>query len=151
MHYACFLTGLFDSDIPLTRYHQRSPLLFWAMICTGARHFLDPGFYQSASSKVRSLVGSNLLQVQDPIPTIQAILVLCLWPLPVDTMWKDPSHALAGLATQLAIQNGLHDSRHEQDFRRFQIDSNETIRVFRTRLWLYCVIIFQRYSVLSLL
>lgn len=114
------------------------------MVCTGARHFPDMKFLHSVSDKVRVLTGSNLLQIQDPIPAIQACLILCLWPLPVDTMWKDPSHALAGAAMQLAIQNGLHEFRHEQDFRRTQICSNDRIRVFRVQLWLYCVIVFQR-------
>jgi transcriptional regulatory protein LEU3 len=143
-HYAPFLPGLLDPDTPWTSYHQRSPFLFWTIICTGARHFPDLGFFQSVSSKVRTLTGSSLLQVQDPIPTIQASLILCLWPLPLDTMWKDPSHALAGAAMQLAIQNGLHAFRHEQDFRRDPIDSNDRMRVFRVQVWLHCVIVFQR-------
>lgn len=114
------------------------------MVCTGARHFPDIELQHTASTKVRMLTGSNLLQIQDPIPAIQATLILCLWPLPLDTMWKDPSHALAGAAIQLAIQNGLHEFRHEQDFRRTQINSNDRARVFRVHLWLHCVIVFQR-------
>ena len=115
------------------------------MACTGARRFHDVGYFQQAASKVRELVTASILQIQDPIPTIQAILILCLWPLPVDTMWKDPSHTMAGAAMQLAVQNGLHKFRHEQDFRRTQINSSDrNMRPFRIYLWLNCVIIFQR-------
>jgi transcriptional regulatory protein LEU3 len=115
------------------------------MACTGARRFHDVGYFQQAASKVRELVNASLLQVQDPIPTIQAILILCLWPLPVDAMWKDPSHAMAGAAMQLALQSGLHKVRHEQDFRRTQSNSSDrNTGVFRAHLWLNCEIHFQR-------
>lgn len=142
-HYAPFLPGIFDSDTSLTDCHRRSPFLFWAMVCTGARHFQDSAFSQKVGSKVREIAASALFQIQDPTPTIQAALILCLWPLPIDTHWKDPSHALAGAAMQLAVQNGLHTFRHEQDFRRVQIDSNDRARMFRISLWLHCIMIFQ--------
>ena len=144
-NYASFLPGIFPSDIPFMSYHAQSPFLFWIMACTGARRFHDTGYFQQAAGKVRELLAASLLQIQDPIPTIQAILILCLWPLPVDTIWKDPSHTIAGAAMQLAVQNGLHKFRHEQDFRKAQINSNDrNMRVFRVHLWLSCVIIFQR-------
>ena len=126
-------------------YHAQSPFLFWTMACTGARRFQDLGYFQQAATKVRELVTTSLLRIQDPIPTIQAILILCLWPLPVDTMWKDPSHVMAGAAMQLAVQNGLHKFRHEQDFRRTQTNSNDQdMGVCRIHLWLHCMIHFQR-------
>ena len=143
-HYVSFIPGIFTFDLSLPGYHERSPFLFWSIVCTGARRFANSDFFRESVSKVRSLTGSSLLQIQDPIPTIQAILILCMWPLPVDTMWKDPSHALAGAAYQLAVQNGLHIYRNEQDFRRIQIQEDHPSRVFRLHLWLHCVIIFQR-------
>ncbi|RFU34161.1 hypothetical protein B7463_g2163, partial [Scytalidium lignicola] len=147
-HYASFLPGIFPSDIAFMSYHAQSPFLFWTMACTGARRFHDVGYFQQAASKVRELVTASILQIQDPIQTIQAILILCLWPLPVDTMWKDPSHTMAGAAMQLAIQNGLHKFRHEQDFSRTQINSNDrNTRPFRVYLWIHCVIHFQRTSI----
>jgi transcriptional regulatory protein LEU3 len=130
-------------------YYARSPFLFWTMACTGARRFHDVKYFQQAASKVRELVTASILQIQDPIPTIQAILILCLWPLPVDTMWKDPSHTMAGAAMQLAIQNGLHKFGHEQDFRKPEINGGDrNTRIFRVHLWLSCVVHFQR-SVIS--
>jgi transcriptional regulatory protein LEU3 len=121
------------------------------MACTGARRFYNLAYFQQATSKVRELVTASLLQLQDPIPTIQAVLILCLWPLPVDSGWKDISHTLAGAAMQLAVQNGLHKFRHEQDFRSTQMNnSDRNTRVFRIHLWLNCVILFQRSVIASL-
>ena len=147
-NYASFLPGIFPSDIPFMNYHTQSPFLFWAMACTGGRRFHDVKYSQQAAGKVRELLPASLLQIQDPIPTIQAVLILCLWPLPVDTIWEDPSHTMAGAAMQLAVQNGLHKFRHEQDFRRTKINSgDESMRVFRAHLWLHCIIVFQRFVV----
>lgn len=116
------------------------------MVCTGARRFHDLKFFLEAANKVRQLAGPGLLQVQDPIPTIQAVLILCLWPLPVDASWKDSTHGMAGAAMQLAVQNGLHKFGNEQDFRTTAVyQGNENTRVFRMHVWLYCIILFQRY------
>ena len=86
----------------------------------------------------------SLYSISRPIPAIRAVLVLCLWPLPISTMWKDPSHALIGAAVQLAVQNGLHVVGHEQDFARTLSKSTESERLSRARLWIHCLIIFQR-------
>lgn len=145
-HYTLFLPGIFPSGLPFMHYHTQSPFLFWTMVCTGARRFNDTEYFQQTASKVQELVAASILQIQDPIPTIQAILILCLWPLPVDTMWRDPSHTMAGAAMQLAIQNGLHKFRHEQDFRMSQIKRKDrNTKLFRIYLWLNCVIQFQRF------
>lgn len=145
------LSGVFPPETSYLNYYDQSPFLFWTMACTGARHFHDAEYFRKAASKVRELVGIYLLQIQDPIPTIQAILILCSWPLPVDSMWKDPSHALAGAAMQLAVQNGLHKVRHEQDFRKTRVYMNNCTTVFRARLWLHCVILFQRLARIPIL
>ena len=86
----------------------------------------------------------SLYSISRPIPAIQAVLILCLWPLPISTMWKDPSHALIGAAVQLAVQNGLHVVGHEQDFARTLSKSTESERLGRARLWIHCLIVFQR-------
>jgi hypothetical protein len=145
------LSGVFPEETSYLSYHDRSPFLFWTMACTGARHFHNADYFRKAANKVRELVGTYLLQIHDPIPTIQAILILCLWPLPVDSMWKDPSHALAGAAMQLAVQNGLHKVKHEQDFRKTRVHMNGHTTVFRARLWLHCVILFQRFAEIPIL
>lgn len=59
-------------------------------------------------------------------------------------MFKDPSHALAGAAMQLALVNGLHVFDHEQDFVRQSIERNVSEVALRLRLWVHCVTIFQR-------
>jgi transcriptional regulatory protein LEU3 len=86
----------------------------------------------------------SLYSISNPIPAIEAVLLLCLWPLPINTMYKDPSHALAGAAMQLAVQNGLHIFGHEQDFIRTRVCSPDSGKVFRAQLWMHCVTVFQR-------
>ena len=76
---------------------------------------------------------------------IEAMLILCLWPLPMETMWKDPSHVFAAAANALAVQNGLHVAGHEQDFRRTQMSSSRKECVLRAHLWLHCLVNSQRF------
>jgi len=42
------------------------------------------------------------------IETVQALLILCLWPFPVSTTFDDPSHSYSGIAVQMGLQLGLH-------------------------------------------
>lgn len=60
-------------------------------------------------------------------------------------MFKDSSHALCGVAMQLAVQNGLHVFGREQDYSRQNIDAANSEVALRFRLWIHCVVIFQRY------
>ncbi|CAF3487002.1 unnamed protein product [Fusarium graminearum] len=125
-------------------YFKESPLLFWTIIATGARHLEHANkVYRLAAQEIRGGIFQPLLHIRDPIPIIKASLILCLWPLPVDTMWKDPSHVYAGTAHSLAIQNGLFVQGHEQDFARTHTWLSKDMRDSRVHIWLNCCLVFQ--------
>jgi transcriptional regulatory protein LEU3 len=109
----------------------------------------DPDMLFHAVKKIRDIAPSSLFTISNPIPAIQAALILCLWPVPMDSMWKDQSHALSGAALSLAVQNGLHVAGHEQDFRRTQQSITDKEQVFIAHLWIHCLIHFQRFEFLS--
>jgi hypothetical protein len=146
--------------------HSQSPLLFWTIVCTGARHYRqDPTVFDRLSMRIVNLALSSLCFNSQVVPVIQAIIILCLWRPPISTIFKDPSHALAGAAMQLAMQNGLHMIGREIDFswkpgRKKSFFDTETVQgstiveepmtlddemAFRARLWAYCLIVFQKY------
>lgn len=145
-HYSGFLLGIFDQDQEPESYFNDSTFLFWTIVATGARHSgQDSNLFLHATKEVRDGAFQPMWNITNPIPVILASLILCLWPLPIDTMWKDPSHALAGYAHSLATQIGLYAAGHEQDFSRTRTHVTDKVRVFRAHLWLHCCITFQRY------
>lgn len=83
--------------------------------------------------------------------SIRAILALCCWPLPMNSTFKDPSHAMSGTALQLAIQKGLPFAYRKQDFVRVPLERSEKDRMFRSRLWTFCQMVVQRYVQLGLI
>ncbi|CEF87405.1 unnamed protein product [Fusarium graminearum] len=136
-----------DNDQNPEPYFKESPLLFWTIIATGARHLEHANkVYRLAAQEIRGGIFQPLLHIRDPIPIIKASLILCLWPLPVDTMWKDPSHVYAGTAHSLAIQNGLFVQGHEQDFARTHTWLSKDMRDSRVHIWLNCCLVFQATS-----
>ncbi|KAJ5593909.1 uncharacterized protein N7459_000117 [Penicillium hispanicum] len=124
-------------------YHEHCPLLFWAIIATGSRkYYQDPTILEGLTPRVTSLVIPSMANPHRHIPVIQSLLLLCTWPFPMDTVMADMSPSWAGLAMQLAMQNGLHFFKKKQDFTT-QIAPNPVDIGFRARLWSYCKVVFQ--------
>lgn len=144
-HYEVFLPGLFDPSAPPKQYYEQSPLLFWCILATGARRYTDdPTLFQRVVSQVLQIALSTLFSYSNHVSTIQAVLILCLWPIPTNTLFQDSSHALAGVAMQLAVQTGLHIFGHEQDYSRQNIDTANSEVFLRFRLWIQCLMTFQK-------
>lgn len=161
------IVGIFDPKIPPNQRYQQSAALFWAMIYTGARRYTrDPTIYERLSKSITNLVFSSLSHTANTVPILQALLILCTWPVPVDTLYRDHSHALAGAGMHMAIQNGLHVFCHEEDFakqpsKRQSYSSPSSTQQpsypsrkyqdpelrFRACLWIHCLITFQRYVI----
>lgn len=126
-----------------------SEILFWAIVSTGARKYqCDPTLLESLQNPVARLAQHSLLIPNHATANIQAAIILCLWPLPMETLFGDPSHAIAGAAMQLAVQIGLPYSKSRQDFIRTAIQNSANDEGFRDRLWVYCTIVFQRFAAL---
>lgn len=158
-HYAVHTHGLLEMVISPNQRYEESPLLFWAMVCVGSRGYSkDLTLYGRLGEPVLDLMFKSLIRPSQPLPVIQAAVILCRWPLPVDLIYREPSEALAGAAMSLAMQNGLHMYSREQDFvtktlRRtprpayYDLSASRTIRdevvSFRTRIWAFCNITFQ--------
>jgi len=81
-----------------------------------------------------------------PIQKIQGLLILCSWPVPINTMSKDITNILSGAALHLAMQIGLHILGVGQDFERTKLNPDENEKTFRARLWLQCLKACQRYE-----
>ncbi|KAI1660571.1 hypothetical protein F4813DRAFT_379347 [Daldinia decipiens] len=92
-----------------------------------------------------------LLALEDtnsPMETIQGIILLCHWPVPTSSMYKDMTQMLSGAALHLAMQIGLHVVGTGQDFARTVLPSNadHSSRAFRAQLWTRCLITYHSTS-----
>lgn len=105
------------------------------MVYTGARKYSkDPTVVQCLARPIIDLAQESLLDPNHVISTIEATLLLCLWPLPINSTSKDRRNAFAGAAMQLAVQNGLHVFSREQDFARTELNCSDDSSMFRARL-----------------
>jgi transcriptional regulatory protein LEU3 len=136
---------IFDESLDPNGYHSNSPLLFWTIVAVGARRYSkDPTVFSLLRSRVLELVQSTILSQEDKLCTIQAFLLLCIWPMPVNTMFKDISPLLAGAMINLAVSVGLHVDGVGQDFSRTTLRYDDKDRVFRAGLWISCMVASQR-------
>ena len=134
---------IFQSSLTPNDCHSQSPLLFWTIVAIGSRKYPD-------DPTVLSLLAPRLLKLvreavfSRDLPTIQAFLLLCVWPIPVDTLDNDISPVLIGVILQLALNVGLHLHGDGQDFSRITLNPDSHEEIFRSKLWMSCVITVQR-------
>lgn len=115
------------------------------MVVTGSRRYtLDPTILERLAPKVAELTALSMIRTQEYIPTISALLILCVWPLPVESAYDDPSPVYAGAIIQLSLQNGLHMLSERQDFSESPLVKDANQEVFRARLWIWCRLICRR-------
>ncbi|KIX10087.1 uncharacterized protein Z518_01168 [Rhinocladiella mackenziei CBS 650.93] len=135
---------VFDTVLDPNACHPQSPLLFWTIVTIGARKYSqDPTILMLLAPKVIELAQRSIFHRENPLSTLQAFLLLTIWPMPVDTMHKDISPVLAGAMLNLAVAIGLHVHGVGQDFSRTTLRHEENERIFRAKLWLSCLIASQ--------
>ena len=124
---------------------DKSFFLFWTIVTIGSRKYSqDPTIFSQLSHKIIDLAFQNLKSRQSPIQIVQALVLLCAWPVPAKHLYLDKIHTLAGACTQLALQIGLHVAGVGQDFARERVQAHVTEQASRARIWRYCVIVCQR-------
>ncbi|KIW40065.1 uncharacterized protein PV06_08618 [Exophiala oligosperma] len=142
--YAQNVPGLVDTLNDPMHLFIYSEFLFWTIVYIGSRKFTkDPTIVEFLAKPLGILAQQCLFEPDQAIPSIQAAILICLWPLPDDTNCALRSHAMAGAAMQLALQKGLPFASRKQDFFRISLGQSEKDETFRARLWAYCVMVFQ--------
>lgn len=119
-----------------------SQFLFWAIVFVGSRRYSrDPTLLGRLVPCINSMALQALGTRANPIETIQGLLILCVWPVPLNSMYKDITTVLSGAATHLAMQIGLHVVGSGQDFARTRLSSGYEDKLYRAQLWAHCLII----------
>ena len=136
---------LLDPALRPNACYAQSPFLFWTIIVIGCRRYPeDPTMLERLAPRITDLAFSSLSSRAAPIQTIQGLLLLCTWPVPINSMSKDVTHVLSGAAMHLAMQIGLHVSGIGQDFAADRLGPDPEEKAYRARLWLLCYIVCQR-------
>ncbi|KAF2731927.1 hypothetical protein EJ04DRAFT_497742 [Polyplosphaeria fusca] len=122
-----------------------SKLLFWAIISVAARHYTDTTLLSRLKEPLTTLIWQTI-KSQANHRVVQALCLLCTWPLPARTTVSDPTFMLCGVMMQIAMQNGLHHPTHPQDFSRKKVRLREEDLHDRLRTWAVCNIVAQTVS-----
>ncbi len=126
-------------------YFQRSPLLFWTIVTTGARQYsADPDLFSALIQPLTRLVWTTMADVPQNYHVVKALILLCAWPLPTSSTSTDPTLMLCGLMMKIALQIGLHRPSHAQDFTKFRIELREIELQDRVVVWSVCNMVAQR-------
>jgi transcriptional regulatory protein LEU3 len=141
--YHPFLPFLDQVRTPDEYYSQDHKLLFWAVIAVAARR------YASRSSLLKDLAKPLNDLIWDSIRNqpnhhvVKALCLLCTWPLPAERTVTDPTFILCGAMMQVAMQIGLHQPTHPQDFQRTKVRLRQEDIHDRLRTWAVCNIVAQ--------
>lgn len=127
-----------NTTAPLESIFVESPLLFNTILFIACRHHpIHSSLYKRLVPPLKVLlsefsIGPNRLTVDK---NIQALLLLCSWPLPFGKQSEDGSWLRCGMASHLALQNWFHRPGFANEFRE-KLSKDELRR--RTVTWLAC-------------
>jgi hypothetical protein len=124
-------------------YAKDSKLLFWAIISVAARHYeADANLLCRLKEPLTDEIWRSI-KTQPNHHVVKALCLLCTWPLPARTTVSDPTFMLCGVMMQIAMQIGLHQPTHPQDFSRTKVRLQEQDIHDRLRTWAVCNIVAQ--------
>ncbi|KAH8722752.1 hypothetical protein GQ44DRAFT_351211 [Phaeosphaeriaceae sp. PMI808] len=135
------LFPVLDPSLGPNDYYEILPFLFWSIVVTGSRRYSeDRTVLEKTSQHIIPLAFASMAQRTAQLPVIEGLLILCIWRIPTNSMYKDMTHLMCGAALHLSTQIGLHISGVGQDFVRMPVKKDQDQKVIRARLWLCCVI-----------
>ncbi|KAL6704668.1 hypothetical protein ACN47E_007950 [Coniothyrium glycines] len=144
--YHPFLPFLDQVRSPDEYYSQDHKLLFWAVIAVAARRYGPrPTLLKDLAKPLSDMIWDSIRN-QPNHHVVKALCLLCTWPLPAERTVTDPTFILCGAMMQVAMQIGLHQPTHPQDFSRAKVRLRQEDIHDRLRTWAVCNIVAQTVS-----
>jgi Fungal specific transcription factor domain len=136
---------ILDQVTSIEKLTSNSPILFWTILLVSCQwHPTLSYLYPSLAAPHEDLLYPVLHSAIWSIETLQALLILCCWPVPKIRQILDPSWNYSGLATNSAMQMGLHKPSSTYDWFQTGVPTtaqvempSETLRS-RVLTWLSC-------------
>ncbi|KIV79575.1 hypothetical protein, variant 1 [Exophiala sideris] len=114
------------------------PPLFWAVITTAARS-TRPDLYPALCDLVPSMISGTFFHQSHSAQPCQALLILCMFPLPTTKSREDVRWMYSGMAMQMATLVGLHKTASDHEYRKAgTVRVPEEDRQELTRTWCCC-------------
>jgi transcriptional regulatory protein LEU3 len=136
--YHPFLPFLDQVRSPDEYHSQDHKLLFWAIISVAARRYGGrPGLLKDLAKPLTDLIWDSIRN-QPNHHVVKALCLLCTWPIPAERTVTDPTFILCGAMMQVAMQIGLHQPTHAQDFTRTKVRLRQEDINDRLRTWAVC-------------
>ncbi|KIW18683.1 hypothetical protein PV08_02972 [Exophiala spinifera] len=99
---------IIDTTLPIQTIKETSPFLFWTIIFLASRYTKDHVHKANLLVEAYSdLVNQTIVKIPLSFYTVQALLCLCTWPLPVMRQQQDPSSMYSVIAVHAASQLSL--------------------------------------------
>ncbi|KAI0661577.1 hypothetical protein C8Q70DRAFT_664218 [Cubamyces menziesii] len=125
------------------RTYWRSPFLFTVVCGIASRFYAErPSLHQQAMNCARLAAGSTLIGGQKSVETVQAYILLSLYPVPARKWEEDRCWVYLGLAIRIATDLNLHHPNTVQP----QNEQHAREILNRTRTWLNCFNLDRSYS-----
>ncbi len=133
-----------NRDAPPELFYSHHPLLYWTIISVAARRYSpDSTLLNSLSGPLSRLLWTTIGDVPSSHYVVQALCLLCTWPLPTSTTSSDPTHILCGVMMKTATGIGLHRPNHSSDFSRVPVELDNEQLHDRVVTWAVCNIVAQ--------
>ncbi|KAH6953492.1 hypothetical protein DER45DRAFT_575950 [Fusarium avenaceum] len=119
--------------------YENQPFLFWTIVAIVLCRLPEQhniALFQLLQSPYERLIQETLIDAPLPLFKVQALLLLCNWPLPTEKQWKDPSWLYCGVAIQAARYLSLDRQQTIPSLRVIGVTSG-SIRS-RINTWLVC-------------
>jgi hypothetical protein len=137
---------LLDPGKSPEEYFRYSDLLAWTVICVASRRYSpEPGLLVSLSAPYSRLLWSTITGVPHNYHVVQALCLLCSWPLPTTSQRSDQTFMLNGLMMQIALQLGLHRPVQPEEFTTVRIEVKGEELKDRIQTWILCNLVSQKY------
>jgi hypothetical protein len=108
---------ILDTSISVAELYQYSPILFWTIIMISSRwHRSMSRLHKLLLESYRSILSGTFIEpFHHSLESIQAIILICIWPLAVPRQVDDPTWNYCGLVTNAAVRMGINrlDLRRE--------------------------------------
>ncbi|KAH8883028.1 hypothetical protein GQ53DRAFT_830986 [Thozetella sp. PMI_491] len=129
----------------IVRESVKSPLLFWSIVAATSKASPPHAhLYRQLLNPIRRMVMAAAYDTENILQQIQALLILCIWPLPYGATIDDPAWMYCGIITHKALRIGLHrlHTKHEFEhtYRPRAARDRELERV-RRNTWAACFIV----------
>jgi hypothetical protein len=127
------------------RCYDSCPLLLWTILAVASKSVEQHSYlHLLLVDPIRRLAFEATQSGSQSVTLVQALILLCCWPLPHTLHATDPSWLYSGMAIHIATQLGLHRPHHHAEFMILaNPDFSDTLA--RKNTWLACFIINQLY------